>query len=51
MTSSPISSKISNIDTIIDALIQAGENVREVYDTDFEVNKKDDNSPNTKADL
>ena len=51
MTSSPISSKISNLDTIMDALIQAGEKVREVYDTDFEVNKKDDNSPITKADL
>ena len=35
----------------MDALIQAGEKVREVYDTDFEVNKKDDNSPITKADL
>ena len=51
MISSPISSKISNLDTIMDALIQAGEKVREVYDTDFEVNKKDDNSPITKADL
>ena len=51
MISSPISSKISNLDTIIDALIQAGEKIREIYDTDFEVNKKDDNSPITKADL
>ena len=51
MTSSPISSKISNLDTIINALIQAGEKVREIYDTDFEVNKKDDDSPITKADL
>ena len=51
MTSSPISSKISNLDTIIDALIRAGEKIREIYDTDFEVNKKDDGSPITKADL
>ena len=51
MISSPISSKISNLDTIINALIRAGEKIREIYDTDFEVNKKDDGSPITKADL
>ena len=35
----------------MDAITEAGEKIREVYDTDFEVIKKDDNSPITKADL
>ena len=51
MTSPPISSKIPNLDSIMDAMIEAGEKIREIYETDFEVNKKDDDSPITKADL
>ena len=51
MTSLPFSSKIPNLDGIIDAIIQAGEKIREVYETDFEVIKKEDDSPVTKADL
>ena len=51
MTSSPFPSNIPNLDGIMDAMIKAGEKIREIYYTDFEVNKKDDNSPITKADL
>ena len=51
MTSPPIPSKIPNLDSGMDAIIEAGEKIREIYDTDVEVNKKDDNSPITKADL
>ena len=51
MVSAPFPSKTPNLDDVVDAIIQAGEKVREIYDTDFEVNKKDDNSPITKADL
>ena len=51
MVSPPFPSKTPNLDDVVDAIIQAGEKVREIYDTDFEVNKKDDNSPITKADL
>ena len=51
MTYPPISSKIPNLDSIMDAMIEAGEKIREIYETDFEVNKKDDDSPITKADL
>ena len=35
----------------MDAIILAGEKIREIYETDFEVKKKEDNSPITKADL
>ena len=51
MVSPPFPSKTPNLDDVIDGIIQAGEKVQEIYDTDFEVNKKDDNSPITKADL
>ena len=51
MVSPPFPSKTPNLDNVMDAIIQAGEKVREIYDTDFKVNKKDDNSPITKADL
>ena len=51
MVSPPFPSKTPNLDDVMDAIIQAGEKVREIYDTDFEVDKKDDNSPITKADL
>ena len=36
---------------MIDTIIEAGERVREIYESDFEVGKKDDDSPITKADL
>ena len=51
MKTLPISSKVSGIESIIDTVIEAGERVREIYESDFEVSKKDDNSPITKADL
>ena len=51
MVSPPFPSKIPNLSDLIGAIIQAGEKIEEIYDTDFEVNKKDDNSPVTKADL
>ena len=51
MVSPPFPSKTPNLDDVMDAIIQAGEKIQEIYDTDFEVNKKDDNSPITKADL
>jgi 3'(2'), 5'-bisphosphate nucleotidase len=51
MISPPFPSKVLNLDSIMDAIVEAGEKIREIYDTDFEVNKKDDNSPITKADL
>ena len=44
MTYPPISSKIPNLDSIMDAMIEAGEKIREIYETDFEVNKKDHKS-------
>ena len=51
MISPPFPSNIPNLDSVMNAIIKAGEKIREIYDTDFEVNKKDDNSPITKADL
>ena len=51
MVSPPFPSKIPNLESVMEAIIQAGERIREIYDTDFEVNKKDDDSPITKADL
>ena len=51
MKTLPISSKVSGIEYVIDTVIEAGERVREIYESDFEVSKKDDNSPITKADL
>ena len=51
MVSLPYPSKIPNLDDVIDGIIQAGKRVVEIYDTDFEVNKKNDSSPITKADL
>jgi 3'(2'), 5'-bisphosphate nucleotidase len=51
MISSPLPSKIPNLNDVMSAIIQAGEKIQEIYDTDFEVNKKDDNSPITQADL
>ena len=51
MKTLPISSKVTGIESVIDTIIEAGERVREIYESDFEVSKKDDNSPITKADL
>ena len=47
----PITSKIPHLVSVMDAMIKAGEKIQDVYNTDFEVNKKDDDSPITKADL
>ena len=47
----PYESKIPNLEKLMDTIILAGEKIREIYETDFEVKKKEDNSPITKADL
>ena len=47
----PYKSKIPNLEDVIDSIILAGEKIQEIYETDFEVNTKDDNSPVTTADL
>ena len=47
----PYESKIPNLENLMDAVVLAGEKIREIYETDFEVKKKEDNSPITKADL
>jgi len=47
----PYKSKISNLEDVIDSIILAGKKIQEIYETDFEVNTKDDNSPVTTADL
>ena len=51
MAELPDSSKIEYLDVVIDATIRAGEKIVEIYESNFEVEKKDDNSPITKADL
>ena len=51
MTILPISSNIQYLNDVIDTIILAGEKVREIYESDFQVDTKDDNSPITKADL
>ena len=51
MAKLPVSSKISQLETIIDAITRAGDKILEIYESDFQVEKKDDNSPITKADL
>ena len=51
MAEPPVSSKILQLETIIDAVITAGDKIVEIYESDFKVEKKDDNSPVTKADL
>ena len=51
MADLPFSSKIEHVDIVIDAMIRAGEKILEIYESNFEVEKKDDNSPITKADL
>ena len=47
----PTTSKIPNLVEVMDAIIRAGEKIQDIYNTDFEVNIKDDDSPITKADL
>ena len=52
MIKSPITtSKIPQLEIIIDSIIKAGDKILEIYESDFQVEKKDDNSPITKADL
>ena len=51
MAELPVSSKIPHLETIICAITTAGEKILEIYKSDFQVGKKDDNSPITKADL
>ena len=51
MTIPPVASNISQLENIINAIMVAGDKVNEIYETDFEVNKKEDNSPITRADL
>lgn len=51
MIAPPTTSKIRNLVDVMDAVIRAGEKVQDVYNTDFEVKTKDDDSPITKADL
>ncbi len=51
MAKLPVSSKISQLETTIDAITRAGDKILEIYESDFQVEKKDDNSPITKADL
>ena len=51
MAEPPVSSKIEHLDIVIDATIRAGEKIVQIYESDFEVEKKNDNSPVTKADL
>ena len=51
MAEFPVSSKISQLETIIDAITKAGDKILEIYESNFQVEKKDDNSPITKADL
>ncbi len=47
----PYKSKIPNLVDVIDSIILAGEKIQEIYDTNFDVSMKDDNSPVTAADL
>ena len=41
MAELPVSSKISQLETIIDAVITAGDKIVEIYESDFKVEKKD----------
>jgi len=51
MAELPVSSKIPHLENIIDIIAKAGDKILEIYESDFQVEKKDDNSPVTKADL
>ena len=51
MAEPPVSSKIPHLENIINAVTKAGDKILEVYETDFQVAKKNDNSPITQADL
>ena len=47
----PFKSAIPELEKIIDVMVEAGEKILEVYETDFSTEKKDDNSPITQADI
>ena len=47
----PISDKIPELDIAIEATIEAGNTILEIYHNDFKTSTKDDNSPITDADL
>ena len=47
----PFKSSLPELGKIIDGMINAGEKVLEVYETDFSTEKKDDDSPITQADI
>ncbi|MFN0065691.1 MAG: 3'(2'),5'-bisphosphate nucleotidase CysQ [Chlamydiales bacterium] len=47
----PVPSSVSELPVAIDAILQAGERVKEIYSSDFAVIIKDDTSPITQADL
>ena len=47
----PFKSNLPELGKIIDGMINAGEKVLEVYETDFSTEKKDDDSPITQADI
>ena len=51
MAEPPVSSKIPHLENIINAVTKAGDKILEVYESDFQVAKKNDNSPITQADL
>ena len=40
MAEPPVSSKIPHLETIIDAVITAGDKIVEIYESDFKVEKK-----------
>ena len=42
MAEPPVSSKIEHLDIVIDATIRAGEKIVQIYESDFEVEKKND---------
>ena len=44
-------SKIPQLEIIIDSIVKAGDKILEIYESNFQVEKKADNSPITKADL
>ena len=42
MAEPPVSSKIEHLDIVIDATIRAGEKIVQIYESDFEEEKKND---------
>ena len=51
MESVPIENKIPELDIAIQAAKEAGDAILEIYQENFEISKKSDNSPITEADL